>query len=275
MQEHQAAQAGIVMTPQLLSTYAPAIRDMATTAIADPLSTPALAMEQLDVAGRAIHMLYAPFDHVNRNARIAIVGMTPGRFQAVNALRTAQEALQAGQSVESAAEKAKVFASFSGEPMRSNLVRMLDLIGVADLLGLPSTASLWGGNSELVHFTSALRYPVFVDGQNWSGQPDMVRTPPLRSWLETYTGTELSLLPDAVIVPLGPKVAAAMRHLAQRGMIDASRILDGLPHPSGANAERIAYFLGDKAAELCSTKTNTTVLDGARKALHERVRALR
>ncbi|RSU63270.1 hypothetical protein BRX36_16020 [Sphingomonas sp. S-NIH.Pt1_0416] len=263
------------MTPQLLSTYAPAIRDMATTAIADPLSTPALAMEQLDVAGRAIHMLYAPFDHVNRNARIAIVGMTPGRFQAVNALRTAQEALQAGQSVESAAEKAKVFASFSGEPMRGNLVRMLDLIGVADLLGLPSTASLWGGNSELVHFTSALRYPVFVDGQNWSGQPDMVRTPPLRSWLETYTGTELSLLPEAVIVPLGPKVAAAMRHLAQRGMIDASRILDGLPHPSGANAERIAYFLGDKAAELCSTKTNTTVLDSARKALHERVRALR
>lgn len=61
-------------------------------------------------------MVYAPFDHVNRAARIAIVGMTPGRFQAANALRAAQEALRAGQSVEIAAEKAKVFASFSGEP---------------------------------------------------------------------------------------------------------------------------------------------------------------
>lgn len=259
------------MTPQLLSTYAPTVRDMAPTAIADPLSTPALAMEELDVAGRAVRMIYAPFDHVNRKAKIAIVGMTPGRFQATNALTAAQEALRAGQSVESAAEGAKVFASFSGEPMRGNLVRMLDLIGVAKLLGLPSTASLWSGNSDLVHFTSALRYPVFVNGQNWSGQPDMVRTPRLRNWLETYTGTELALLRDAVIVPLGPKVGAAMRHLAQRGMIDAARILDGLPHPSGANAERIAYFLGDKAAHLCSSKTNTATLDMARELLSQRV----
>jgi hypothetical protein len=182
MQEYQAAQAGIVMTPQLLSTYAPAIRDMATTAIADPLSTPALAMEQLDVAGRAIHMLYAPFDHVNRNAKIAIVGMTPGRFQAANALRAAQEALRAGQSVESAAEKAKVFASFSGEPMRGNLVRMLDLIGVADLLGLPSTSSLWGGDSDLVHFTSALQgtgyWVYFQNSKAVTDYPSYVNTVP-------------------------------------------------------------------------------------------------
>ncbi len=248
---------------------------MAPTAIANPLSTPALVMEQLDVGGRAVHMVYAPFDHVNRAARIAIVGMTPGRFQAANALRAAQEALGAAQSVELAAEKAKVFGSFSGEPMRGNLVRMLDLIGVAKLLGVRSTASLWSSNSALVHFTSALRYPVFVDGQNWSGQPDMVRTPRLRAWLETYTGTELALLRDAVIVPLGSKVASAMHHLARQGLIDGRHILEGLPHPSGANAERIAYFLGNKPSNLCSSKTNTATLDEARELLSDRVSRLR
>jgi hypothetical protein len=151
--------------------------------------------------------------------------------------------------------------------MRGNLVRMLDSIGVARLLGIISTSTLWSNNSDLVHFTSALRYPVFVDGQNWSGSPDIVRTPRLRGWLETYTGTELELLGDAVIVPLGPKVTAAMHHLASKRMIDRERILEGLPHPSGANAERIAYFLEDKPAHLCSAKTNTATLDRAREAL--------
>ena len=44
-----------------------------------------------------------------------------------------------------------------------------------------------------------------------------------------------------------PKPAAALRHLAGLGILDPSHILDGLPHPSGANAERVAYFLGRKA----------------------------
>lgn len=160
------------------------------------------------------------------------------------------------------------------EPMRTNLVRMLDLIGVGRWLGVASTASLWSDRGDLVHFTSALRYPVFVDGQNWSGQPDMVKTPALRGWLEAYTGQELSELSSAVIVPLGPKVAAAMQNLAAQGLVDSHRILEGLPHPSGANAERIAYFLGDKAAERCSTKTNTAALSAARSRLEDHIAAL-
>lgn len=48
----------------------------------------------------------------------------------------------------------------------------------------------------------------------------------------------------------------------------APRILDGLPHPSGANAERISYFLGKKAREVLSHKTNPKKIDdGRRRAL--------
>jgi hypothetical protein len=151
---------------------------------------------------------------------------------------------------------------------------MLDLIGVGQFLGLASSGDLWSSRSDLVHFTSALRYPVFVNGLNWSGQPDMVRNSNLRSWLETYTGSELALLKGALIVPLGPKVTAAMMHLAKLGMVENSHVLSGMPHPSGANSERISYFLRDKPAHLCSTKTNPATLDTARAALMDRIASL-
>jgi hypothetical protein len=151
---------------------------------------------------------------------------------------------------------------------------MLDRIGIARWLGLATTASLWDRDSELIHFTSALRYPVFIDGANWPGTPDMLRVPAMRDWLETYTGSELSQLTNAVFVPLGPRVASALSHLALSGAIDGDRILDGMPHPSGANAERIAYFLGRKAANDLSPKTNARSIDAARAGLSARVAAL-
>lgn len=102
----------------------------------------------------------------------------------------------------------------------------------------------------------------------------MVKTPKLREWLERYTGAELRALPNALIVPLGPKVAAAMQHLASLGFINREHILDGLPHPSGANAERIAFFLGQKSASACSVETNTRSIEMARSTLVERLAKL-
>ena len=258
------------MDNNLLPKFAKQIEQLSAAIEADERFN----MEEFTEGTKSVRMVYAPFDHVNKQAKIVIVGMTPGAFQAKQAHAAACEALKSGVSISEASKKAKVFASFSGEPMRGNLIKMLDYIGVNQLLGIDSTSSLWTDKSAMVHFTSALRYPVFVDGKNWSGQPDMVRTPRLKNWLETYTGAELKLLPDALIVPLGPKVASAMLHLADQGMIDGSRILDGLPHPSGANAERIAYFVDEKPADLCSIKVNTSKLDTARDALCARVSLL-
>jgi hypothetical protein len=44
-------------------------------------------------------------------------------------------------------------------------------------------------------------------------------------------------------------------------------VLAGLPHPSGANAERISYFLGRKSKEALSSKTNATKIDEAKLVL--------
>jgi hypothetical protein len=55
-----------------------------------------------------------------------------------------------------------------------------------------------------------------------------------------------------------------MHHLSAAGLIEAGRIMDGMPHPSGANQQRVACFLGNKSPELCSAKTNPAAIAAAR-----------
>ncbi|MER8661310.1 hypothetical protein NKH34_09235 [Mesorhizobium sp. M1148] len=205
---------------------------------------------------------YAPFDHIQHGARVVIVGITPGAQQAKNALVELRRRLVAGDSDEAALAAAKVFASFSG-PMRTNLVAMLDHIGLATWLGIESTAGLWSSHQQMVHFTSALRYPVFVGGVNYNGQPAMTSHPSLRRMLDECLSEEAAALPGAVWIPLGPKAATGIQYLGRSGVIPQSRVLDGLPHPSGANAERIAYFLGRKRRDALSAKTDPLSLDAA------------
>ena len=119
-----------------------------------------------------------------------------------------------------------------------------------------------------------LRNPVFVKGENYNGTPNMTKHVLLKKQLTTYFAEDVEALPKAVFIPLGDKVAEALHYLADRGVLDHSRILGGLPHPSGANAERIAYFMGRKPRHELSVKTNPDKLDEAREALQLRVLAL-
>ncbi|MCA1397461.1 hypothetical protein [Bradyrhizobium sp. BRP56] len=211
---------------------------------------------------------YAPFEHIQHGARIAIVGITPGAQQARNALGELRRQLIAGADHGTALGAAKTFASFSGS-MRANLVAMLDYIGLAGWMGLGSTAELWTSRSDLVHFTSAIRYPVFINGENYSGSPSMVTTPLLREAILQYLAEEVFALPNAVWVPLGPKVSEGLALLVKRGLLSPDRLLIGLPHPSGANAERISYFLGRKGRASLSAKTSSDTIDAHRAALFD------
>lgn len=206
-----------------------------------------------------IQVCYSPFDHVETSARLVIVGITPGMTQAVNALNALCRARLSSKSFEEALHIAKKTASFSGA-MRSNLVEMLDHIGVAELLKLATTAALFGTDSTDMHFTSALRYPVFVNGKNYSGAPAMLKVGALKRMVETHLAEEARMLPNAIWLPLGPTAEEAVLHLAARGILPRLNILAGLPHPSGANAERVAVFTGRKNPEQASAKTNSDKL---------------
>lgn len=235
----------------------------------DPTLGGALTLERQG----PLSVVYAPFDYVNTNAKVVLVGITPGRQQAVKALIEARNQLLNGNDPAVAAKAAKEVASFSG-PMRLSLVGMLDHIMLAPKLGLTSCSALFGSDAGLVHYTSALRYPVYVDGKNYSGNPSIARHPMLTRLVGEYLAAEVRSLPDAVWIPLGPAPTLALKMLAERGVIQSSRILAGLPHPSGANAERIAYFLGRKAAENLSVKTNAATIDAARTTLRGLVSGL-
>ena len=76
-------------------------------------------------------------------------------------------------------------------------------------------------------------------------------------------------------LPLGPKVTEALEFLCREGVLSPSQVLDGMPHPSGANAERIKIFLGEKKQEDASQKTNPATILEARAGLLNKLIAIR
>jgi hypothetical protein len=217
---------------------------------------------------------YAPFDHLNPEARLVIVGITPGRTQMLNALREARGQLDAGATSLQALIAAKRTGAFSG-PMRPNLVAMLDRVGLHQRFGLDSANEFFGAASNLLQSTSVLQNPVFLaDGSNYNGTPNMTRNAPLTDQMMSGFAKSASLLPNAYFLPLGPKVSEALMFLANQGAIDGSRVLHGLPHPSPASMERINYFLGKKSREHLSKKTNASNLDAARERLMNQVASI-
>lgn len=251
------------MTRSTLHDHLDTIRSLTPEELQGALSV----YERLTIAKEGdLQVCYAPFDHINPVARVVLIGITPGKTQMLNAIRAVRRALDQGETPTTALAAAKRTAAFSGD-MRPKLVEMLDSIGLHKWLGIASTSDLFGEACHLVHTTSALRNPVFKGGDNYRGTPNMTRHPILRSILVETLGRELSAMPNAVCVPLGDKVLEALLYLADLKIIPRSRILAGLPHPSPANSERIAYFVGKKARSALSRKTNAEKLDRARVAL--------
>ena len=121
---------------------------------------------------------------------------------------------------------------------------------------------------------SMLMFPVLVGDANYNGAPSAIGHPLLRRHLLDHFGAACAQLRKAVFVPLGDKVVEGLKFLCSEGLLDKSKVLEGLPHPSGANAERIAFFLGRKARGQLSPKTAPEKLDAARKQLRAQVSAL-
>lgn len=239
------------------------------------ISSNALPEDLLLSAEGNLQTFYAPFDYINTGARITICGITPGMQQAVVALNEARRLLRAGVPNEEAKRMSKETASFAGA-MRTNLINLLDSVGIAELLGINSCGRLFDTHTHLVHYTSALRYPVFVKGENYNGTPKMLKTASLRHQVDTYLADEVQALSaNCLYVPLGDKVSAAFEHLQSKGLVKPEQVLIGLPHPSTANNERINYFLGRKKRAAPSNRTNPDKLDAARTQLLAKVAGLR
>jgi hypothetical protein len=107
-----------------------AIRDLPAD-----VDRPTLLSENFRIyADRGLSIYYAPFDRVNTRARLALVGVTPGWTQMEIAYRTARQELLEGHAREAILASVKRAASFAGS-MRTNLVTMLDDLGLPEVLG--------------------------------------------------------------------------------------------------------------------------------------------
>jgi hypothetical protein len=211
-----------------------------------------------------VQICYAPFEYLNPQARLVIVGITPGKTQMVNAIREARKQLDMGSTPLQTLIAAKLTGAFSGA-MRPNLVAMLDRVGIHKWLGLTSSIELFGDASHLLQTASVLQNPVFLsDGENYNGTPNMTKSAVLMEQLINGFGASTASLKHAYFLPLGPKVSEALTFLSGKGLIDNKRVLHGMPHPSPASMERINYFLGKKSREQLSIKTNPDSLEAAR-----------
>ncbi len=195
----------------------------------------------------AVESYYMPFGSPVSDARLLVAGITPGWQQMELAYREIRRGLGAGLDLTAVRANARYVASFAG-PMRTNLVAMLDGIGIASALHIDSTAELFAGERNQLHTTSVLPHPVFVNGKNYTGHGGGVATSPFSNFCmrELFVG-EVQSVPRALIVPLGDFVSNTLRELITNGIVDEHRCLLGFPHPSGANGHRAKRYQERKA----------------------------
>ena len=183
-----------------------------------------------------IKIYYAPFDYINRNAKIMIVGITPGFQQ----MQQSFQAIKQGKSL----KEVKDLSSFKGS-MRANLIKYLDKLKINNSLNINSCESLFNINSKYLHTTSLVKYPVFYKGKNYSGN-NIVNKKLLIDFIKKNFLKELNTFKNSIIVPLGNTVSSTISYLNEIFNLKLKYILYGFPHPSGLNIGKDKQFNNNK-----------------------------
>ena len=184
----------------------------------------------------AIEFKATGFDYVNPAALVVLVGITPGNTQLLGS--------RCGKTF----REIKRENAFAGG-MRNNLSRMLDHIGVNMLLGISSCRSLWNEDFDKVEMTSLLKDATYYKGKMFNRASDILRSRKLTNALYNGFIKDCSSYSEAMLfVAMGDGVGRVLSHLVSEGVISVPVVV--VPHPSGANAGRIAVFLGSKPSGL-------------------------
>jgi hypothetical protein len=186
---------------------------------------------------RNIKVYYAPFDYINPKAKIMIVGITPGLQQMLHSFKI----INSGKSL----KQVKDLCSFKGS-MRTILVKYLDELKVNNLFKITTCESLFNKNSNYLHTTSLIKYPVLdKEGKNYSGY-NIIKNKLLLDFIEKNFLKELKKFKNVIIVPLGNTVSSTILHLNNKYNLKAKFILNGFPHPSGLNVRKNVQFKKNK-----------------------------
>lgn len=195
----------------------------------------------------SLEIYYAPHNEIiNLEAKIVIVGITPGWNQMNQAFQTAKFGLESHWNTEKIKRECKKTARFAGS-MRKNLIEMLDELHLQKYLKLESCADLFNDQERLLHTTSLIPYPVFNSSKNYTGaHPSILDSSLLLHYVHHYFYKEIAQLPNTLIIPLGKAVEEVLKIMIEEGQLEKERCLFGFPHPSGANGHRQKQFLLEK-----------------------------
>lgn len=207
----------------------------------DDLLIPDLNLYQ-DSNGSGVEIYYIPFDYYQEQAKVSLVGITPGWTQMDLAMRVFRNGLNNRTPLHDICLELVEKASFGGS-LRKNLISMLDQLGVNECIGIESASELFTTQSHLIHTTSVLRHPVFVHGENYTGHsPKILKHEKFLEYIDTIFLPEINNVKDSLIIPMGKAVADVLDVLISKGLVDKRRCLLGFPHPSGANGHRKKHF---------------------------------
>ncbi|MBA2613662.1 MAG: hypothetical protein H0U95_16995 [Bacteroidetes bacterium] len=194
-----------------------------------------------------LKIYYAPVDYLNTNASIIIVGITPGWTQMEISYRTVIKSFIDSNDWTESLLSGKKAASFAGS-MRTNLINMLDELHLNKKLGINSTEELFNNKNSILHTTSILKYPVFIDNKNYNGKkPSPIKTKLLWDAIKQNFVPEINSFENKLIIPLGNSVSDVLKKLQEEKLIKKNIVLNYFPHPSGANGHRKKQFLEYKS----------------------------
>jgi hypothetical protein len=191
-----------------------------------------------------MEIYYAPHnEYINKEAKIVIVGITPGWSQMKTAFEQFIKSNESVENLETCLIETKRSAGFAGS-MRTNLISMLNQCNIHKILNIPNSSYLFGKGRHLLHTTSIIKYPVFLKGKNYTGHhPAIDRSPLLQHYAYREFPKELAqIAPHALVIPLGKTVEQTISRLSEKQKLPNHYYLTGFPHPSGANGHRIKQF---------------------------------
>ena len=194
-----------------------------------------------------LEIYYAPHnEYINQNAKVFIIGITPGFQQMSTALATARYGIEKDKSLEEIQYECKVAGRFSGS-LRKNIISMLDEIKLNEALGILSCDELFKDKDYILHTTSLIPYSVFSKGNNYTGHsPKLIKSDFLMKYVYENISYNIENLNEVLIIPLGKAVEEVLDNLVNKNIIKESQILRGFPHPSGANGHRLVQLSENK-----------------------------
>jgi hypothetical protein len=223
---------------------------------------------------------YVPFEHTNTNARLVLVGTTPGHTHIKRAAELTATMLRARHSGQVIQREHKRQVEMGDPLARPNLLRMLDHFHIPALIGVADAATLWDDRFDTIQPLALLPLATTRRGLAFDGSFDEVLgVTLLREQFEALFLARLSQARrEALYIAFGRIAWAALTHAAASGVIHRRQMLGMMPVPTRAGT-MVRYFLREiSAAQLSKhdpVRHRVAWLDDAHEQLAATLGALR